>query len=213
MAVSLLRVIAGIAKGRRLKAPPGLTTRPATDRLKEAVFSSLGERVVDAEVLDLYAGTGAMGIEALSRGAAHATFIEKDEAATAIIEANLRHTELSQSATVLRMKAEQFAARAFDSGGSQPLARASRTSEPLLPPRPPRRTFDLIFIDPPYALGFPVDVVESLVENGHIALGATIVVETSARMGPFDIPPGFVLTGQRRYADSVVAYCKFEGRS
>lgn len=188
MAISLLRVIAGVAKGRRLKAPTGLTTRPATDRLKEAVFSSLGPLVVDAEVLDLYAGTGALGIEALSRGASHATFIEKDEAAATIIEANLNHTQLSESATVLRMKAEHFAAR------------------------PAKRIFQLIFVDPPYALGFPLKTLQSLVVLGHIAPGAVIVVETAARQEPFDIPAGFVLTGQRSYADSAVAYLKYEGR-
>lgn len=188
MAVSLLRVIAGVAKGRKLKAPPGRGTRPATDRLKEAVFSSLGPLVTGAEVLDLYAGSGALGIEALSRGALHATFVEKDEAAVAVIADNLSHIRLSESATLLHMKAEQFAAGPCD------------------------RPFQIIFIDPPYALGFPSETLESLAERGHVATGATIVVETSARGEAFDIPPGFVLTGRRRYADSAVAYLKFEGR-
>lgn len=97
-----MRVIAGRAKGRRLQSVPGDTTRPITDRAKEALFSILGESIVDARVLDLFGGTGAVGIEALSRGAAHATFVDLEPRAVATMRANLAHTGLEGAARVLR---------------------------------------------------------------------------------------------------------------
>lgn len=86
-----IRVIGGIAKGRKLKPVPGGGTRPIMDRVKEALFSILGERVVEANFLDLYAGTGSVGIEALSRGAAHVTFVDNAKLAIQTIKANLQH--------------------------------------------------------------------------------------------------------------------------
>jgi 16S rRNA (guanine(966)-N(2))-methyltransferase RsmD len=97
-----LRVIGGVAKGRRLKLVPGEGTRPITDRVKESLFNLLGEDVVDARALDLFAGTGGVGIEALSRGAAYAEFVESGRTAAAIIQENLRHTELAHLARVVR---------------------------------------------------------------------------------------------------------------
>jgi len=100
--MSGLRVIAGSAKGRRLKRAPGDSTRPITDRVKESLFNILGEDIEEANVLDLFAGTGGVGIEALSRGAAYAVFVESDRAAANIIHANLQTTDLAQFARVIR---------------------------------------------------------------------------------------------------------------
>ncbi len=97
-----MRVITGSAKGRKLKEVPGNTTRPITDRTKEALFSILGNWIIGARVLDLFGGTGAVGIEALSRGAEHVTFVEKAPAAQRIIGENLRHTQLAVGATVIK---------------------------------------------------------------------------------------------------------------
>ena len=97
-----MRVIAGKAKGRRLKSVPGSRTRPITDRAKSALFSILGADVVGARFLDLFAGTGGVGIEALSRGAAEAVFVERDRAALRTIYENLAHTGLSDSGRVER---------------------------------------------------------------------------------------------------------------
>ncbi len=120
-----MRVIAGTAKGRKLKTVPGDSTRPITDRTKEALFSILGNWIIDARVLDLFGGTGAVGIEALSRGAAHVTFIEKSHRATQIIGENLRATRLADHAHVRRDDAFKFLAQ------------------------PPEAPFDLIYIAPP----------------------------------------------------------------
>lgn len=100
--MSGLRVIAGLAKGRKLRLVPGTGTRPITDRVKESLFAILGADVVGAAVLDLFAGTGSVGIEALSRGAARATFIESDRQAVSTITGNLHHTQLAAQARVLR---------------------------------------------------------------------------------------------------------------
>jgi len=124
-----MRVVGGTARGRRLVAPPGDGTRPTSDRVREAVFNSLWSRgaVEDASVVDLFAGSGALGIEALSRGAAHATFVDDDALARKAIGENLRATGLAERADVVADRAERFLQR-----------RAGRP-------------FDLAFCDPPYA--------------------------------------------------------------
>lgn len=122
-----MRVITGIAKGRKLKAVPGDTTRPITDRTKEALFSILGTWIVEARVLDLFGGSGAVGIEALSRGAAHATFVDNTSAAIRTIWDNLRTTGLVARAHVERRDAFKF----------------------LDVPPPPQSRYDLIYIAPP----------------------------------------------------------------
>lgn len=120
-----MRVITGTAKGKKLKSVPSETTRPITDRTKEALFSILGNWIIDARVLDLFGGTGAVGIEALSRGAAHVTFVEQAHVATRIIGENLRLTNLADRAVVKRTDAFKFLAQV------------------------PAQPFDLIYIAPP----------------------------------------------------------------
>ncbi|HEY8547807.1 MAG TPA: 16S rRNA (guanine(966)-N(2))-methyltransferase RsmD [Acidimicrobiales bacterium] len=124
-----MRVVGGTARGRRLVAPPGDATRPTTDRVREAVFNALASRglVVDARVLDLFAGSGALGVEALSRGAAHVTFVDDDPRARRAVAKNLAATGFADRAAVVADRAERFLAR-YDG--------------------PP---FDLAFCDPPYA--------------------------------------------------------------
>lgn len=122
-----MRVIAGRARGLRLQAPPGTDVRPTSDRVREATFNALGslDAVVGARVLDLFAGTGALGIEALSRGSASATFVERDQKAVTVVRHNLEHTGLADQAEVVNATAERFLA-----GRTDP--------------------FDLALIDPPY---------------------------------------------------------------
>ncbi len=120
-----MRVITGLAKGKKLKAVPGDSTRPITDRTKESLFNILGDWIIEARVLDLFGGTGAVGIEALSRGAAHVTFIDNNRQAIRTISENLRSTGLAANADVRRVDAFKF----------------------LQSPAPP--PFDLIYIAPP----------------------------------------------------------------
>jgi 16S rRNA (guanine966-N2)-methyltransferase len=123
-----VRVVGGTARGRRLVAPPGDRTRPTTDRARESIFNALWSRGVldDARVVDLFAGSGALGIEALSRGAAHATFVDSDAAARRAIATNLATAGLTERATVVGRPVERFLAE-LDT------------------------PFDLGFCDPPYA--------------------------------------------------------------
>lgn len=136
-----MRVIAGTARGRRLVAPEGSSTRPTPDRVREATFNALGSlgAVVDADVLDLFAGSGAMGIEALSRGAAHATFVDHDRRAIRAIEGNLATCGLA-AATVVSAPVDRFLAGVGD------------------------RRWDLAILDPPYAHGADdwLDLLDSL---------------------------------------------------
>jgi 16S rRNA (guanine966-N2)-methyltransferase len=134
-----VRVVAGSARGRPLEAPPGRETRPTTDRVREALFNALAslDVVAGAEVLDLFAGTGALGIEALSRGAAHATFVERDARARALVQRNLERTGLGGSATVVGGTGERFVATTPD-------------------------RFDLALLDPPYAFSDWDDVLAQL---------------------------------------------------
>ena len=121
-----MRVVAGSAGGLRLQGPPSEETRPTTDKVREAIFNSLNSAMAidEAKVLDLFAGTGACGIEALSRGAVSATFVEQDRKVITVLEANLRSTGLTDKATVVR-----GSVAAYLDGGS---------------------SFDLVFADPPY---------------------------------------------------------------
>jgi 16S rRNA (guanine966-N2)-methyltransferase len=170
-----MRIIAGSAKGRRLIGPQGQRTRPFTDRAKEALFSSLGADVVEARVLDLYAGSGSLGLEALSRGAASATFVEQDRTALAALQKNI--AAVGRGGTVIAGDVARFL------GGAP-------------------GTFDVAFVDPPYAeSAATVDaVLEALA--ACLAPGAVVVVHrrhgTEAPMAP----EGTHLADRRRYGDA-----------
>jgi 16S rRNA (guanine966-N2)-methyltransferase len=169
-----VRVVAGEFRGRRLAAPRGVRTRPTADRVREALFSMLGD-VAGARVLDLYAGSGALGIEALSRGAESAVFVERDPRAADVVERNLASLALDQP--VLRQDALRFLRR---SAG----------------------TYDLVFVDPPYdsASRLAGPLGERL--PAITAEGARIVTESDKRM-PLELP--FPLLTERTYGDTRIA--------
>jgi 16S rRNA (guanine966-N2)-methyltransferase len=152
-----VRIIAGTHRGHRIAAPKGRDTRPTSDRVRENAFNLIGP-VDDAEVLDLFAGSGAMGLEALSRGAAHATFVESDRDAARTIDANL--DKLGLHATVLRMDA----------------VRALQQE---------RRSYDLILCDPPY--DFDATRLAPLL-GGRLSDDGLLVWETSSRDDPPQVP-------------------------
>ena len=181
-----MRVIAGTAKGRPLRLDRSSSVRPTSDRLKEAMFSTLGPSVRDSRVLDLFAGSGALGIEALSRGAGHATFVDSDRAAVAMIRANLAATGFLDRAEVLNQTAERFVA-------GKPAGR-----------------FDLVLMDPPYTLGIPASLLTNLLESGRLPVDARLVVEVSSRLPAIEVPPGYRLQQERRYGDSTLIYLTIE---
>ncbi|HEV3378358.1 MAG TPA: 16S rRNA (guanine(966)-N(2))-methyltransferase RsmD [Thermoleophilaceae bacterium] len=169
-----MRVVAGEFRGRRLAAPRGARTRPTADRVREALFSMLGD-VSGARVLDLYAGSGALGIEALSRGAASAVFVERDPRAAAVIERNL--TSLGLEEEVLRRDAVRFLSAGVG-------------------------TFDLVFCDPPYdsASRLAGPLAEHL--PALISDHARIVTESDKR-SPLELP--FPLLTERTYGDTRIS--------
>ncbi|MGZ8785957.1 MAG: 16S rRNA (guanine(966)-N(2))-methyltransferase RsmD [Acidimicrobiia bacterium] len=170
-----MRIIAGSAKGRTVVAPRGLATRPMTDRAREALFSSLADRVLHARVLDLFAGTGSLGLEALSRGAQSAVFVEKDGQALVALRRNV--------ATI-------------NVGGEVVGGDVSRYLDHC------SSIFDLVFVDPPYALSL-ASVEEVLRKLGPLLdVNASVVVHRRAG----ENPPGGIgdvhLVSERRYGDS-----------
>jgi len=177
-----LRVIAGTAGGRKLVAPKG-DVRPTTDRLKEALFSSLGPRVHDATVLDLYAGSGALAIEALSRGAGRAVLVDSDRVATAAIRANLATTGFENAARVERISVERFV--------TAPIRDAP---------------FDLVFLDPPYEVENAVvaGVLAALAATEAVTDGATVVVERAKGGEPVALPDGWDIEKERAYGDTLL---------
>lgn len=178
----MVRVISGSARGVRLAVPKGEKTRPTADRVKEALFNMIGNRTVDAVVLDLYAGTGSLGIEALSRGAARALFIEADRRCAGIVRENLRRAKLEERGEVL----------------------AARV--PLLPPVSRRlEQYDLIFMDPPYERGEVARALHWIEQEGLCAPGGLVAVERGVKE---EIPSGLtklVLLTERAYGESVIA--------
>jgi 16S rRNA (guanine966-N2)-methyltransferase len=181
-----VRVVAGRLGGRRLRAVPGSATRPTSDRVREALFSVLGPRVEGARVLDLFAGTGALAIEALSRGAASAVLVEQSAQATAVIRANLEALGLTGVATVRRTKAEVY-------------LRSQRDGP-----------FDLAFLDPPYAL--PVGLLAGILARlarAALTPGAVVALESSARAEPPPWPPTLHPEPPRRYGDTALHLATF----
>ena len=168
-----MRIIAGQSRGRTLVAPPGQSTRPTSDRARETLFSMLTSRIGgfgELHVADLFAGSGALGLEALSRGAHHATFLDSDAAARQAIETNLKALGVSVRARV--------------QGGSALALPA------------PIRPYDVVFADPPYAPGSGDAVVEAVARAGWCAPGGWLAIETDAKEG---VAPGpFTLAKERK---------------
>jgi 16S rRNA (guanine966-N2)-methyltransferase len=183
----MTRVIAGAAGGRRLAVPPGTATRPTSDRAREGLFASVLSELgsLDSKrVLDLYAGSGAVGLEALSRGAEHVLLVESDARAAAVIKSNIAAVGIA-GATVVTDRAERLLAR---------------------PPNAPDR-YDLVFADPPYAMtAAAVTRVLTLLTDGWLAAGALVVVERATRSGLLEWPPGYLRGKSRRYGEATFWY-------
>jgi 16S rRNA (guanine966-N2)-methyltransferase len=176
-----VRVIAGRFGGRRLKAPRGRVTRPTSDRVREALFSMLGD-VREARVLDLFAGTGALGIEALSRGAKWAVFVERDAAALEALRANLAALELGEPAARIRRMEAGMALRDA---------------------RERDETYDLLFVDPPYDRTRAWARELSVALPPLLAPNARVVVESDRRT-PLELDIGLETAQQRRYGDTTI---------
>ena len=180
-----MRVIAGRLGGRRLKAPSGTVTRPTSDRVREALFSMLGD-VEGASVLDLFAGTGALGIEALSRGASGVVFVERHAGAVRALRDNLRALEIETVQTDVR-RADALVA-----------LRSARARE---------ETYDLVFIDPPYRQAHDLGPELSMVMPSLLRPAARVVVESDRRV-PLEL--GMQVEQERRYGDTSIRIHRFQ---
>lgn len=186
-----MRVIAGRLRSRKLHAPKGVNTRPTHDRVKEALFSVLGN-VVDFNVLDLYAGTGALGIEALSRGARHTCFVEQARIALESLQRNVSELSLTGQVTILARDVRLCAAELMSMG-----------------------PFDLVFCDPPWQeMDAVVAQLSALAPQTWLSPEGTLVLEHSARWETRDIE-GLQANAQRRWGDTAVTLfglCRDEGK-
>ena len=185
----MARVIAGEAGGRRLAVPDGRNTRPTSDRAREGLFATIVSMVGSlsgARVLDLYAGSGAVGLEALSRGAEHVLLMESGARAARVIRANIEAIGLP-GAEVVTDRVERVLAR-----------------------RPDHGRYDVVFADPPYALadGEVSALLQALSDHGWLAPGALVIIERATRSGPFSWPAGFEPDRARRYGEATFWYAR-----
>jgi len=190
------RVIAGEAGGRRLVVPDGRDTRPTSDRAREGLFGTISSMVgslAGARVLDLYAGSGAVGLEALSRGAEHVLLVEHGARAARVIRENIEAIGLP-GAVLAADKVERVLARGPAAAGGQAGADGNR--------------YDVVFADPPYALADASvsRVLSLLTGQGWLAPGALVIVERATRSGPVSWPDGLVPDRERRYGEATFWY-------
>jgi 16S rRNA (guanine966-N2)-methyltransferase len=176
-----MRIVAGRYGGRRLAAPPGSATRPTSDRVREALFQRLGP-LDDATVLDLFAGSGALALEALSRGAAHATLVDSAPVAIRAIRANV---------AALAVPAEHVDVRRQD---ARAFLRGARSA---------RQQYDLVLLDPPYRLAAELGRELSPLIAAVLAPGGRVVSESDRRT-PLDLDPDLPQTDERRYGDTLI---------
>ena len=177
-----MRVIAGTAKGRKLRVPAGLHVRPSGARLRESAFGILEHRgaIDGARVLDLFAGTGALGIEALSRGATSLVAVEQDRAVAKLLQANVEHAGFAARTRVVVQPAQRAVAQLPDGD-----------------------SFDLVLVDPPYREGLAQPVLERLAERGLVRPDGLVLVE-HARVESLAWPETWELELERRFGDSTI---------
>lgn len=179
-----MRIITGTAKGLKLKTPRGHDVRPTSDRVKESLFAILADRIAGAAVADIFAGTGNLGLEALSRGAAAAVFVDASPASIALIRDNAARARLADRAELLRKDALAAAGHFARCG----------------------RTFDLIFCDPPYNKGLAPAILEKIDAGNILRPGGVVIIEHS-RHEP--LPVGLVnltITRAERYGETTLAF-------
>lgn len=182
-----MRIVGGEFRGRPLKGPSSMAVRPTSDRLRESLFNILahgyGDIVEGARVIDLFAGTGALGLEALSRGARFALFVDDGAEARALLRANVE---------------------ALGAGGRTKVFRRDATR---LGAMPPGEAFTLAFLDPPYGRDLAPRALDSLREGGWLAPGALVVVEESAEVS-LDPPAGYEAVERRVYGDTQIVFLR-----
>ena len=174
-----MRIVGGSARGRRVKSPPG-HVRPTSDRVREALFSIIQNSIKDATFLDLFAGSGAIGLEALSRGARHVVFVDDNAARAAAISRHIEEFGWTDRATVLRLTAKRFLAKS-------------------------QKTFDIVFLDPPYHSDQMNTAISRIAEGGVVVDGGLLVLEHSSSSPTDEKITGFLPAKRYRYGDTTLS--------
>ena len=181
------RIIGGRLKGKKLFPIKGAHIRPTGDRQRQALFNILGHKVAGARVLDLYAGTGALGLEALSRGASECVFIDRDKSAAQVIGRNISACRFENSSNIIRWRIEKNLA-------------CLQTLHVV---------FDLVFMDPPYNRGFILPTLQNLHSAGCLKTGSTVIVEHSFDEKPWNMDDTYVCHDRRRYGKTLVSFLDY----
>ncbi|MGE5387767.1 MAG: 16S rRNA (guanine(966)-N(2))-methyltransferase RsmD [Hyphomicrobiales bacterium] len=185
-----MRIVGGALRGRALTGPRSQSIRPTSDRLRESVFDILAHRfddvVTGAAVIDLFAGAGGLGLEALSRGAARALFVDDGAEARALLRANIETLGLGGVTRVFRRDATKLGAA------------------------PPGETFSLAFLDPPYGKGLAEPALAALIDGGWLAKDALVVIEEAAG-AEIELPPALAAEDTRRYGDTQFVFARYVG--
>lgn len=176
-----MRIISGEARGKTISAPAGWKTRPTTERVREAIFSSLNPYLAGVKVLDAFAGSGALGLEAISRGAQSAVFCDMDRQAISVIRKNVAACRFEERSKVLQGDSLKIAARL--AGG-----------------------FDVVLLDPPYNKGFIAGIEPILLRDGYLNEGAIVMLETAAKNPELFQSERWELYRQKAYGDTAVYY-------
>ena len=182
-----MRIVAGSARGRPLQGPKGKHIRPTADRVRETIFNVLGQWTEGLAVLDLYAGTGALALEALSRGAARAVLVDQDREALSLCRANAEALGFKDQARIVAL----------------PVARAVEVLGKS------KESFDLVFADPPYAARVVFDVLEQVKRNGLLTPEGTLVVEHDKREEAPESHEGLARIDQRKFGDTIVSMYRY----
>ncbi len=188
--VVILRIIAGTHKRREIKAPKGMNTRPTSDRVKEAIFSSLGEKVIGAEVLDLFSGSGNLAIEAISRGAKFAYLVEKDKNAYYTIRDNVKRLEMENKVLIYNIDWDKFINFAFKNN----------------------KKFNLIFLDPPYHGKYYGEVLKKISTLDILENNGVVIIEAPEKLNNEELKNEFLeCVKEAKYGDTRIFYFQKRG--
>ena len=204
-----MRVISGTARGRKLKEPVGSEIRPTGDLVKESIFNIIQFDVEGRRVLDLFAGTGQLGIEALSRGAKSAVFVDSKPEAVMLIRENLRICGLTDSAVIHTRDVLRYLGSGHDARYSQrESAEVRGTQRGKSPDRAfESEKFDIIFIDPPYSTDLAAETIQKIIKFDNLDTNGIMICETSACSALPDVAPPYIL--QREYIYGKVKVARF----
>lgn len=181
-----MRIISGTARGRKLKEPKGMDTRPTTDKVKESLFNIIQFELEGRQVLDLYAGTGQLGLEALSRGAEYCTFVDQRREAAALVRDNVRLCRFEERSRVAQEEALSFLTTC-------------------------RQKFDVVFLDPPYQSGLLEKTLETLTQFDILREHGIIVCESGAEWALPPVPPPYEAGREYRYGQIKLTLCRRAG--